>query len=165
LAEPRPSAKFDAPEKIVVRQTGDSLIATLDNEQFVCMNNMHTVILRDDKCDLRFILGLLNSRVLNYYFQWLNPEKGEALDEVKKEHVENLVIKRGSPAQRADIAKLVQRTLEVKEKDHSANTVALECDIDRLVYALYSLTPDEIRLMEESAHSSGGRAELTPCAI
>jgi len=108
LAEPRPSAKFDTPEKIVVRQAGDSLIATLDNKQFVCMNNMHTVILRDDKCDLRFILGLLNSRVLNYYFQWLNPEKGEALAEVKKEHVEKLVIKWGSPAQREAIAKLVQ---------------------------------------------------------
>jgi len=50
----------------------------------------------------------------------------------------------------------------VKEKDHSANTVALECDVDRLVYRLYGLTPDEIRLVEESAPSSGRRAEPTP---
>ncbi|MBU0702056.1 Eco57I restriction-modification methylase domain-containing protein [bacterium] len=32
LAEPRPSAKFDASIKIVIRQTGDSLVATLDGQ-------------------------------------------------------------------------------------------------------------------------------------
>ncbi|MBX3060228.1 MAG: N-6 DNA methylase, partial [Anaerolineae bacterium] len=35
LAEPRYSANYDAPEKIVIRQTGDSLIATLDQNQFI----------------------------------------------------------------------------------------------------------------------------------
>ncbi len=64
---------FDAPEKIVIRQTGDSLIATLDRKQFVCMNNMHTIVQRDGNYDLRFILGLLNSRLLNLLLSVVEP--------------------------------------------------------------------------------------------
>ncbi|MFN2455543.1 MAG: Eco57I restriction-modification methylase domain-containing protein [Pyrinomonadaceae bacterium] len=44
LAEPRPAANFDAPEKILARQTGDSLIAALDNQQLLCLNNMHVLV-------------------------------------------------------------------------------------------------------------------------
>jgi adenine-specific DNA-methyltransferase len=148
LAEPRPSAGFDAPEKIVIRQTGDSLIATLDRKQFVCMNNMHTIVHRDGKYDLRFILGLLNSRLLNYYFQWLNPEKGEALAEVKKEHVEKLAIKRPSEKQHKDIVDSVTRILSAKAADPAADTMALEREIDRMVYELYGLTGEEIAVVE-----------------
>lgn len=148
LAEPRPSAKFDAPLKIVIRQTGDSLVATLDNSQFVCMNNMHTIVQRDKTYDLRFILGLLNSRLLNYYFQWLNPEKGEALAEVKKEHVENLVIKKPSEKQSDTVIRIVDRILAAKEREPAADTTKLEREIDNVVYTLYELTPDQIEVIE-----------------
>ncbi|MCX5819474.1 MAG: Eco57I restriction-modification methylase domain-containing protein [Deltaproteobacteria bacterium] len=148
LAEPRPSAGFDALEKIVIRQTGDSLIATLDRKQFVCMNNMHTIVQRDGNYDLRFILGLLNSRLLNYYFQWLNPEKGEALAEVKKEHVEKLIIKRPSEKQHKDIVAFVSHILAAKAADPAADTSAMEREIDRIVYELYDLTEEEITIVE-----------------
>jgi hypothetical protein len=151
LAEPRPSAGFDAPLKIVIRQTGDSLIAALDDRQFVCMNNMHTILPKDGRCDLRFILGLLNSRLLNYYFQWLNPEKGETLAEVKKEHVEKLAIKDAEEKGRKPIVERVARILSTKQRDAEADTSALEQEIDQLVYALYGLTPEEIQIVEGSA--------------
>lgn len=93
LAEPRESANFQAKEKIVIRQTGDSLIATLDDRQFICMNNLHVITLKKTNTSLKFILALLNSNLLNFYYQYLNPEKGEALAEVKKDNVEKLVIK------------------------------------------------------------------------
>jgi type I restriction-modification system DNA methylase subunit len=40
LAEPRPAANFDAPIKIFMRQTGDSLVAAPDEEMRLCLNNM-----------------------------------------------------------------------------------------------------------------------------
>jgi hypothetical protein len=150
LAEPRPSAHFDAPIKIVVRQTGDSLIAALDTDRFVCMNNMHVIMPRDESCNLLFILGSLNSRLLNYYFQWLNPEKGEALAEVKKEHVEKLPMKRTDTKQMESIIRIVGQILQAKKRDRGAETTGLEREIDRLVYHLYGLTNDEIKIVEES---------------
>ena len=38
-----------------------------------------------------------------------------------------------------------------RDDDPDADTTALEREIDRLVYALYGLTPEEITLVEESA--------------
>jgi len=40
---------------------------------------------------------------------------------------------------------------ELKRRRAGADTTALEAEIDRLVYALYGLTPAEIKLVEESA--------------
>ena len=47
LAEPRYTASYDAPEKIVIRQTGDSLVATLDRKQFIVRDNLYTIVGRD----------------------------------------------------------------------------------------------------------------------
>lgn len=80
LAEPRYSANYDAPRKIVIRQTGDSLVATLDDRQFIVRDNLYSMVPRTDKMDLRYILGFLNSHLLNWFYQNIvNPERGEAL--------------------------------------------------------------------------------------
>ena len=44
----------------------------------------------------------------------------------------------------------VDRILAAKERDPKADTTAWEREIDRLVYELYGLTEDEIKLVEES---------------
>ena len=43
-----------------------------------------------------------------------------------------------------------------------ADTSILEREIDRIVFTLYGLTPDEIRLVEESTPSSGRHEEAAP---
>jgi len=151
LAEPRNLSYFQASEKIVIRQTGDSLIATLDTSQFMCMNNLHTINLRDDKQNLLWILGLINSKLLNFYYQSLNPEAGEALAEVKKENVEKLIIFNANSNQEKPIIKLVTKILAAKRTDPQADTSAWEKEIDALVYQLYGLTEEEIRIVEGKA--------------
>jgi len=39
--------------------------------------------------------------------------------------------------------------LQQKQEDPSADTRALEAEIDRMVYDLYGLTEEEIRIVEE----------------
>jgi hypothetical protein len=150
LAEPRPSANFNADEKIVIRQTGDSLIATLDTKKFICMNNMHIIHVINKKYSNRYILALLNSKLMNYYYQSLNPEKGEALAEVKKENVEKLVIKNATTNEQASFIEIVEKILSDKRTDPSIDTSKLESKIDHMVYKLYGLTEEEIAIVEES---------------
>jgi hypothetical protein len=49
------------------------------------------------------------------------------------------------------VERLVERILPAKRRDAGADTSAWEREIDELVYALYDLTPEEIKLVEESA--------------
>ena len=43
---------------------------------------------------------------------------------------------------------LVDQILAAKKKDPNADTSALERQIDKMVYELYGLTPEEIEIME-----------------
>lgn len=58
LAEPRPAANFDADIKIFLRQTGDSLIGTLDTRQYLCLNNMHVLVPNDIvKTNVKYLIA------------------------------------------------------------------------------------------------------------
>ncbi len=153
LAAPRDPAIFEAPEKVFVRQTGDSIIATLGKSGFVARDNLH-VILPKRSTNLFFVLGILNSKVMDFAYCFINPEKGEALAQVKKSHVEELPLPRvvfGEPQKQRSIIALVDRILAAKQRDAEADTSALEREIDQLVYALYGLTPEEIQIVEGNA--------------
>ena len=163
LAEPRPAAKFDTPIKLFIRQTGDSLIVALDNEKYLCLNNMHVLVPKNDKNSPYFFLGVLNSKLLNWYYHTLNPEVGEALAEVKKTNVEKLPIIRIDLSNAIDkiqytkLVQLVECMLSLqKQNPHTPQekeTLEREIkntdnQIDQLVYKLYGLTEEEIRVVE-----------------
>ncbi len=166
LAEPRYSAQYDTPKKIVVRQTGDSLVATLDCEQFIVRDNLYTIVAGNNGLALQFVLGLLNSRLLNWYYQKiLNPEQGEPLAQVKRGHLAKLPIPQLDLSTRSDKAKhdkmvnLVDRMLDLHKKLAVAKVPdektklqrqisTTDSQIDNLVYDLYNLTPEEIKLVE-----------------
>ena len=56
-------------------------------------------------------------------------------------------------AQRDTLAGPVEWILNTRQRYPEADTTALEQQIDRLVYTLYDLTPEEIAVVEESARA------------
>jgi len=164
LAEPRLSANYDAKEKIVVRQTGDSLVATLDRNKFIVRDNLYT-LLPMSNINCRFLLGLINSKLLNFCYNCINPERGEALAQVKAVHVRKLpicTIDLDNPDDRSQhdkMVKLVDRMLHLHKKLAAAKIpvdktriqrriATVDKQIDNLVYELYSLTKEEIAIVE-----------------
>jgi len=142
LAEPRVSAGYDAPVKIVLRQTGDSLIAALDKQKFVVMNNMFTVVPKVEGATVYFVYCALNSSTLNWYYQnCINPEKGEALAEVKKGHLIRLPIAHVTPKIEQGFKQLVHMIQKAKKQDLRVEAAFLEDLIDACV--LESYFPEE----------------------
>ncbi len=165
LAEPRLSAGFDAPAKILMRQTGDSLVAAIDDRQFLCMNNMHVLVPRDPTTSLDAVAAILNSRTMNWYYQTLNPEAGEALAEVKKANVDRLPLPEVSPGQAERLSALAKRmsanlsglTAATASK-RSMFTTMIGSDaeaIDTVVGDLFGLNDAERQRIadEQSAHN------------
>lgn len=134
LAAPRDQKIFDS-QKIVIRQTGDEIIGILDDENFVCQNNTHVIISKSSG-DLRYILGILNSRLATFYFRYLNPEAGEALAEVKKETVSKIPVPKYSSKSIA-ISRLVD--LIILKPD----SIILKEIVDAIVFNLYF--PDHMK--------------------
>jgi hypothetical protein len=96
---------------------------------------------------LSYILGVLNSRAINFFYSILNPEQGEALAEVKKNHVEQLPIPTATPGEQAAIASKVEQILAAKAHDPAAEVSTLEREIDELVADLYGLDDAEKQLV------------------
>ena len=139
LAEPRASAGFDTSPKIVMRQTGDSLVAAKDTNKLLCMNNMHVLTARNSDTDLDFYIGLLNSKAINWYYQTLNPEIGEALAEVKKANVDRLPMPKCEDKIAREIARLSKRIEKniakiayESERSRSITLGIIESDFEQL---------------------------------
>lgn len=103
---------------------------------------------------LRYLLGMLHSKLITFAFKtfYAGGGLGESGYRYKKAFIERLPIPKITPQNQelADkITDCVKVILEAKEKDPKANTQELEKEIDALVYQLYNLTNEEIKIIEE----------------
>ena len=82
---------FNKPEKIVYRQTSDKLVAALDCTQFATDKTVHIIVPKvGTNLNLKYLLGLLNSKLFNYYFSWFKKEEGKAFAQVKTVDIKRL---------------------------------------------------------------------------
>ncbi len=78
-------------EKILLRQTGDRLIAARDSKGLYCLNNVHILTAAEEPAiDLRFLCGLLMSHPIQHYYQIVAMEAGRPLAQVDLVTIETL---------------------------------------------------------------------------
>lgn len=90
LAEPRESVPFTTNEKIIIRQTADCLIAHYDDKYRINLNNVYNIWITNKEINLKYLLVILNSKLLSYFYQHIAQEKGRLFAEVKKVNLEKL---------------------------------------------------------------------------
>ena len=73
-----------------------------------------------------------------------------AFTKAKIYHYYELPVRKCADSEQEAIINKVNAILSAKYNNPSADTSALEFDIDQLVYQLYGLTEEEIRIIEES---------------
>ncbi|MDM8555226.1 N-6 DNA methylase [Desulfococcaceae bacterium HSG7] len=94
LAARRDPAIFQAKEKLIFRQTGDSLIGTYITDPFIMRDNVHIILKKNDGIfNLKYVLCILNSKLTDFIYWSMNPEKGETLAQVKLFHITKLIFK------------------------------------------------------------------------
>ncbi|WP_412032731.1 Eco57I restriction-modification methylase domain-containing protein [Helicobacter pylori] len=107
-------------------------------------------IITGDKTEIKYLTALLNSKCI--YFAMRKFYMGGGIEgELKTNNLEKIPIPQITPKNQelADkIIALVDKILQAKAKDPKANTQGLEKEIDALVYQLYHLTDEEIKIIE-----------------
>jgi hypothetical protein len=145
---------FEATPKIIWRQTASSIKATIEDKGRWFRNTIQGAFVKPEylsKLNVKYILGVMNSKYHAFLYNKLVNESGRVFPQVKLTHVKKLPLFVASSEQQAPIVKLVDEILAVKSRDINANTDELEREIDRLIYQLYDLTPDEIEIVEASS--------------
>ncbi len=101
---------------------------------------------------LKLLAAILNSSVSFFYLKEKYPASSYNQGTTfTKGMINDLPIPEIKPNDRTKLVSHVDQILAAKQRDASADTSALEREIDELVYALYGLTPEEIKLVEEGA--------------
>ena len=162
---PRNSQLYTAP-KIVGPEIASRGEFTLCKEQLFINNKLKALILRDDVNEqLEYILGLLNSSLLGKLHRLIAPPKGGGFFEVKTRVMSRLPIRTidfSNPTEKAQhdkLVALVENMLELQRKHHEARMERdkelyerqikmVDVQIDWLVYDLYGLTEEEVKVVE-----------------
>ncbi|GAA6800829.1 class I SAM-dependent DNA methyltransferase [Helicobacter pylori] len=102
---------------------------------------------------LHYLLGMLHSKLITFAFKtfYAGGGLGESGYRYKKAFIERLPIPKITSKNQELARKITacaKAILEAKEKDPKANTQRLEKEIDALVYQLYNLTAEEIKIIE-----------------
>jgi hypothetical protein len=97
LAEPREGAPFFDAQKIIVRQTADSIIAHLDDTRAVNLNNVYNIGRVAKGVDIKYLLCLLNSTLIKLVYRFIAQEKGKVFAEVKKTYLQKIPVAIASP--------------------------------------------------------------------
>ncbi|OPG65535.1 restriction endonuclease [Helicobacter pylori] len=102
---------------------------------------------------LRYLLGMLHSKLITFAFKtfYAGGGLGESGYRYKKAFIERLPIPKITTKNQELARKITdyaEQILQTKAKDPKANTQGLEKEIDALVYQLYHLTDEEIKIIE-----------------
>jgi adenine-specific DNA-methyltransferase len=134
---------FEKP-KIVWGEISDKPKFAYDDEGYYA--EATTFLMTGEK--LKFLMAILNSKVSEWYFKLIGTTTGMGTNRWKKYKIELLPIRIPTESQEQEIEHLVDTILKIKKGNPSSNTADLENQIDQLVYELYGLTEEEIRIVE-----------------
>jgi type I restriction-modification system DNA methylase subunit len=170
LAEYKPPKYFKGPRillrELISRQF--QLQAALVEQDFVTNKSMQSIILTNANYDIHYLLGLLNSKLLSWYFLAVNSvARRDDFPKIVLRQSRNLpfrTIDFSDPAakqQHDDLVELVKQILELNQQLISGNAADQETDlqnkiddldqqIDVAVYKLFGLTDAQVSLIENT---------------
>ncbi|MBR5466082.1 MAG: Eco57I restriction-modification methylase domain-containing protein [Bacteroidaceae bacterium] len=136
-------------EKIVAPQRSKFNCFGYNNIPWYASMDVYYITNPNKDYSLKYILGLLNSKL---YYVWLyhkGKRKGETL-ELYQKPLSEIPIKKTTSDIQNSIVKIVDEIVAIKKSNPNHDTSSLERQIDVIVYKIYALTDAEIKIIEQS---------------
>lgn len=125
--------------------------ACYDTTQVLCLQTAY-IIPTDDLS----LLAILNSRTVDWYakyrFQSLKDPWSGGSPRFIAQYMMRVPIAARTPEQKAELTQLVEQILDDTESERVSN---LEKEIDEIVYQLYGLCTEDIRLIKQTYRNAG----------
>jgi type I restriction-modification system DNA methylase subunit len=149
--------------KIIYRQTADRIIASIDFDKYYLDKTVHLIIPKENvKLNLLFLLGVINSKLMLYFYRNLVREEGRTFAQVKTVYIKKIPLKFNEYLENK-ISELVNKMLSLnkrlneigdKKTDERARIEEeikkTDAEIDELVYKIYGITEEEKKIIEEA---------------
>jgi adenine-specific DNA-methyltransferase len=139
--------------KVLIRGNDTRLTAVLDEEPSVFIGVYGIKLTQSNVRIAKYLVAALNSTLCQWVFLKKNPSLkiGGGFFSINAPQLLSLPFKEPPDANLNMINGLFDQIVARKKRDPQADTTALEHEIDRQVYALHGLTPEEITTVEQDA--------------
>lgn len=134
-------------KKILVPYRANTNTFGYSSDDWYCRTDCYIIKNKQNKVNLKYLLAILNSRLFYLWFSKKGKRKGEMLELLQKP-LSEVPVKIILEDEQQSFITLVDRVLAAKRANPQANISAWEEEIDQLVYQLYELTEDEIKIVE-----------------
>nr|WP_231223824.1 class I SAM-dependent DNA methyltransferase [Helicobacter pylori] len=139
-------------EKIVYPETSQGAYFIYENRGIFLEKTAFMIV--SDAYNLKLLTALLNSKLITFYFKNFcgGCILGKSGYQYNKHALEKIPIPKITEKNQELARKITDyadKILQAKAKDPKANTQGLEKEIDALVYQLYHLTDEEIKIIED----------------
>ena len=133
--------------KIVYQELSQGSTFALDcNGQFLLNNSAYYI---HSQSDDKYLIGLLNSKLIEYaYSKYYCTKLGKTGVRWLAQNIVNLPIVEIEGDKKTCIIQLVDNILTAKNTNPKADTSIFESKINQIVYELYGLTEDQIKIIE-----------------
>jgi hypothetical protein len=137
---------FEKDEKIVGVITSDKISVSIDTNRLFPTDGMY-IFASNGIYSNHFLVGLLNSKLITYFYRLISMEENRTLAQIKPSVLQNIPTSNIFNAEK--VAKIEILTCEIIENIKSKNpNDELVSEIDQLVYQLYGLNEEEIKIIE-----------------
>lgn len=136
------------PSIVSLRKCPDKPIFTYVD--FDCYVTSTFFIIQTSRINLKFLTGLLNSKLIAFWLKHKGKMQGNNY-QIDKEPLMNIPLietTKQNEKNANQIIALVDEILRLKAKDSTTDISKLESEIDSLVYKLYCLNDEEIQIIE-----------------
>jgi hypothetical protein len=147
----RKFSKFEQRKIINAEICPENRFTIDDNKYLGNTKTFSTVLIDEWKEDYEYVLGLLNSKLLNFFHKSISVPKAGGFFEYKTQFIELYPIFNSTKEEKVEIKHLVDSILTIKNQKATENTSDIEHQIDRLIYKIYDLTEEEIKIVENNS--------------
>ncbi|TDM49297.1 restriction endonuclease subunit M [Macrococcoides goetzii] len=116
LHRPRTKEIFEENEKLILRQTGSYPICMIDYNQYYTLDTVHNGRLLDKNVNIKYILALINSKLIRYVYETTINEKGKTYAQVKIIYIAKLPIKLTDKNKELFIESLVNEMIKMNDE-------------------------------------------------
>lgn len=134
--------------RIIVPEISQNNNFMISNEFYGNTKTYHIILKEDDLDSYKFVLALLNSELIQFYFQNISVPKAGGFFAYKTQFLQHLPIKTPDDLQKMEIITLVD---EILNRNNNLNFLLKK--IDQIIYKLYGLNDTDIQIIRRYLNS------------
>lgn len=144
------NAVFYTGERLLIRETGSYLIVVYLDENLYCNRSLYSVIINDAKFNVKYVVGILNSKAIQYYYQQKFKAETELFPKIRIKQAKQLPIPVASLTEQQLVITLIDKIITTRRIAPQESIEKFEREIDKIVYQLYRLSDVDIKIIEQS---------------